>query len=386
MMNYSKKSIKKSYETEINLPFEVDFKLSGEKYETRVSDCFVKKIKPNYVMSLYIPYEIKGEASIRVFVSFLGETGKELAKIYAENALPFTTVEGTAALKVEFAAFSKHAASVKAKEVYIYEHYPYTERKAVLAAAAVKYDKPKRTFENNLSDTLAAIDAAAAAKPDIIVASECFYGRNVRNLSLAERSVSQDSYLMSVLRKRAEKHKTNICFSAHTFLENGNIANLAVVIDRSGKTVGTYKKSHLTMGELLNGIEPGDEPGVFDLDFGRVGVAICWDMFFPEYTRLLQLSDVDVILNPTAGFKVERTARRAIETGAFIVTSGTHKCSESRIFAPDGKWLDKGDEKRGYAAAAVDLNKDYYTKWLSCLSYAQSGNVYKNERRPDMYK
>ena len=386
MINNIEKSTKKSCENEALIPIMLKCRLSGEKYEMYKSESIAEGIKGGYVYSLEIPYNLKGNANIRILVSFFDGKGKELIKGYTENGLEFTAPENAVTLKTQLVVFGKNAAEFEAKEEYVRRLRPYSERNVILAAAAVKYDKPKRTFEKNMEDTLFAVDAAAKKKPDIILASECFYGRNINNLSSREKAITMDGYPIEVFRRRAEKYKSYICFSAHTILDNGNFANLAIIIGRNGEIVGTYKKTHLTMGEILAGIEPGDEPGVFDLDFGRVGVAICWDIFYPEYVRLLHLAGVDVILNPTAGFTAERASRRAKESGAYIVTSGSHKASESRIISPDGKFLDIGDYKKNYAAAKVDLNRGYYTKWLSSLSYSQSGNVYKYERRPDMYK
>jgi hypothetical protein len=50
------------------------------------------------------------------------------------------------------------------------------------------------------------------------------------------------------------------------------------LIDRSGRLVGTYSKRHPTEGEIDNGVLPGGKVGVFDTDFGRVGLAICFDL------------------------------------------------------------------------------------------------------------
>jgi hypothetical protein len=59
---------------------------------------------------------------------------------------------------------------------------------------------------------------------------------------------------------------------------DGRISNVSVLIDRSGRLVGTYSKRHPTEGEIDNGVVPGGATGVFNTDFGRLGLAICFDL------------------------------------------------------------------------------------------------------------
>src|SRR5438045_6916201 len=60
--------------------------------------------------------------------------------------------------------------------------------------------------------------------------------------------------------------------------DGSKLQNMAVLIDRQGKLIGTYAKLHPTEGEIGCGIVPGNEPAVFVTDFGRVGLAICFDL------------------------------------------------------------------------------------------------------------
>ena len=62
----------------------------------------------------------------------------------------------------------------------------------------------------------------------------------------------------------------------------GRVYNAAVLIDRKGKVAGVYRKMFPTPGEIEDGITPGTEAPVFETDFGRVGMAICWDLHFPR--------------------------------------------------------------------------------------------------------
>jgi N-carbamoylputrescine amidase len=86
--------------------------------------------------------------------------------------------------------------------------------------------------------------------------------------------------------------------------KNNALYNSVVMIDADGSVLGTYRKTHIPDGTGYQEkfyFTPGDTGFVvFDTRVGRVGVAICWDQWFPESARCLALQGADVILYPTA--------------------------------------------------------------------------------------
>ena len=80
--------------------------------------------------------------------------------------------------------------------------------------------------------------------------------------------------------------------------------NTAVVVGPSGETIGVYRKAHIPDDPLYYEkflFTPGDEAaGVFDTPFGRLGVLVCWDQWYPEAARLAALQGAEVIVYPTA--------------------------------------------------------------------------------------
>jgi len=80
--------------------------------------------------------------------------------------------------------------------------------------------------------------------------------------------------------------------------------NSAVVIDAGGKILGVYRKVHIPqipLWEEKSYFSPGDKGfPVFHTAYGRVGVQICWDNFFPEGTRCLALGGAQIVFSPTA--------------------------------------------------------------------------------------
>ncbi len=365
---------------------EISFKASftEEKYSMDKIECFVKKINSEFEYVADIDIKTTGEARYKLFCAYISEKGKELAKDYIESGKPFVTVPGTESIMIQIIAYSKKGGTVTAKKGRLVPVGPYKKREAVIAAVADAY-RGKRTFERNLNNALEIIDKISAHKPDLIALSEAFYGRQVP-LPLKERAITLDSEPVKKLCEKAKKYKTYICFSIHAINKDGNIQNIAVMVGRDGNIVGTYAKTHLTMGEYESGMEPGDKPGIFETDFGKVGVCICWDLFFPEFVRQYHLMDADIIVNPTAGFNAARTEERAKDNGVYILVSGTKRHEHSRIVDPEGRKLDVADSERKYAVAKVDLNKKNYVWYLSSSSYSTRKNVFKNERVPELYK
>ncbi len=80
--------------------------------------------------------------------------------------------------------------------------------------------------------------------------------------------------------------------------------NSLVVVDADGSELGLYRKSHIPQGpgyEEKFYFSPGDTGfRVWDTAFGRLGVGICWDQWFPEAARTMALMGAEVLLYPTA--------------------------------------------------------------------------------------
>ena len=80
--------------------------------------------------------------------------------------------------------------------------------------------------------------------------------------------------------------------------------NTVVIVDADGSSLGLYRKSHIPDGPGYTEkyyFSPGDTGfRVWDTAFGRIGVGICWDQWFPECARSMALLGAEVLLYPTA--------------------------------------------------------------------------------------
>jgi len=139
------------------------------------------------------------------------------------------------------------------------------------------------------------------------------------------------------------------------------IYNVAVLIGPDGKVAGKYRKVCLPRSEIEEGVTPGHDYPVFNTRFGKVGMMVCYDGFFPEVARQLSNHGAEVIAWPVMGCNPLLAAARACENHVYVVSS-THSKVElnwmiSAIFGQDGHPLAQAKQFGTIAVAEVDLNK-----------------------------
>ena len=138
------------------------------------------------------------------------------------------------------------------------------------------------------------------------------------------------------------------------------IYNVAVMVGPDGHVVGKYRKVTLPRGEIEGGITPGEDYPVFETRFGKVGMMVCYDGFFPEVARELSNRGAEVIAWPVWGCNPLLGAARACENHVYVVSSTYTDVSSnwmvSAVFGHDGKKLAQADEFGTIAVAEVDLN------------------------------
>jgi predicted amidohydrolase len=171
----------------------------------------------------------------------------------------------------------------------------------------------------NLDQFAKLIDEAGAQKADIVCLPEAItlVGRGSDYLANAEPIPGPSTELLG---QRAAKNHVYIV--AGLLERDGKAAyNTAVLIDRNGKLVGKYRKVCLPQSEIDGGLAPGSEYPVFDTDFGRIGMMICWDVSYPEVARELAARGAEMIFMPIWGGNETLCRARAIENQVPLVIS-----------------------------------------------------------------
>ena len=166
----------------------------------------------------------------------------------------------------------------------------------VIKAASAFIEK-NGTLDFSLQQMLIVIDKAGAEKADILCLGETVYDWGV-DLPMDQRAVTIPGPLTEILSERARRHNMNIVLSLNES-EDGLVFNTGLLIDRKGAIAGKYRKVQLPLCEGEDGITPGRGYPVFDTDFGRIGILICWDHGFPETARILAQKGAEILFLPT---------------------------------------------------------------------------------------
>ena len=145
------------------------------------------------------------------------------------------------------------------------------------------------------------------------------------------------------------------------------VYNTAVLIDRSGKVAGKYRKIYLPREEIEAGVTPGNSYPVFDTDFGRIGMMICWDMQYADPARALALRGAEIIFVPIWGGNTTLTKARAIENQVHVVSCGYSIAST--IYDPWGNLLVEAKDRPGVAVVDIDLNETHPEEWLGNMRH-----------------
>ena len=180
----------------------------------------------------------------------------------------------------------------------------------------------------------------------------------------------------------------------------GNVYNTSYIFDREGKQIGKHRKVHLFDIDVKGGqtfkesdtLTAGDSNTVFDTEFGKIGVMLCFDIRFPELSRMMVNDGAKVIFVPAAFNMTTGPAHwelsfrtRALDNQIYMVgcapardvSAGYISWGHSIVTDPWGRVTGMLDENEGILLAELDM--DYEEQVREELPLLKS-------RRKDMYK
>ena len=180
----------------------------------------------------------------------------------------------------------------------------------------------------------------------------------------------------------------------------GKVYNTSYIFDRQGKQIGKHRKVHLFDIDVTGGqtfkesdtLTAGDHDTVFDTEFGRMGVILCFDIRFPELARMMVNDGAKAIFVPAAFNMTTGPAHwelsfrtRALDNQIYMIgcapmrdeSAGYISWGHSIVTDPWGRVIDMLDEKEGVLLTELDL--DYEEQVREELPLLKS-------RRKDMYR
>ena len=179
------------------------------------------------------------------------------------------------------------------------------------------------------------VDAVSGYKSDFIMFPEFFNTpllqpyNHLPEQEAMKKLADKTEEIVHRLQEYAVSYNVNIIAGSMPVKENGKLYNATYLCHRNGLTED-YRKIHITPNEQkYYGMSGGDKIGVFDTDCGKIGILICYDVEFPELSRIyadqgMQILFVPFLTDTQNGYtRVRHCAQaRAIENECYVAIAG----------------------------------------------------------------
>ena len=233
-------------------------------------------------------------------------------------------------------------------------------------------------YEETMTKTASMIRDAAASGAQVVVLPEMFscpYNRKY----FREFATRGHADTCRRLADWARENRVLLIGGSVPEIDGDRLYNTSFVFDADGRQLARHRKIHLFDVDLpgmrfheSHTFTPGSKITVFDTDFCRFGLAVCFDVRFPELFRSMARRGAELICLPaqfnmtTGPAHWESTLRtRAVDNEVFFVAASaaryegfSYECwGHSMILDPYGKALASADEKEQTLLAEIDLNR-----------------------------
>ena len=253
--------------------------------------------------------------------------------------------------------------------------------------------------EENLLRAANLIKKISSEKPDIVILPEMFSCPYITS-NFPIYAEEEGDYSYNFLSNIAKENNIYLVAGSIPEIDNNKIYNTSYVFNRYGEKIGKHRKVHLFDIDIKgkqtfkesDTLNAGDEVTVFDTEFGKIGLCICYDFRFPELTRLMVNKGAKAIIVPASFNMTTGPAHwhvmfrsRAIDNQVYTIgcspardyNSSYISYGHSLIVSPFGEILYELDDKEDMITYSIDL--DYVDKVREELPLLY-------HRRNDLYK
>ncbi|HXG22970.1 MAG TPA: carbon-nitrogen hydrolase family protein [Chthonomonadales bacterium] len=203
-----------------------------------------------------------------------------------------------------------------------------------------------------LDDTATFVRRASRMGADILAFPEVYPQLRTTNFMAAVEP--EDGGTLDHIRQLARENNIYIVWPRAEIDKAGQKHNAAVLVDRTGGVVGRYYKMFPTIDEMEGGIVPGTSCPIFQTDFGRVAMIICFDLNFIEIRDELREQRPDLVIFCSMYRGGQQCHEWALDLGCHMLTAIAAELG--RIIDPGGKLLQLATYE-ALITQRVNLNK-----------------------------
>jgi beta-ureidopropionase len=256
---------------------------------------------------------------------------------------------------------------------------PKTDRlpREVWVAALTQQGIEGNSLEEVIQSAIRKMGIVSSYQPDIICLPEFFHiqGLKGKKVSIEEASEAPIGKMTQPLADFARQQQCYVIAPIFT-REKDACYNAAVLIDRSGKMVGEYRKARPTESEIADGITPGHaDPPMFETDFGKIGIQICFDIEWLEGWQKLKQKGAEIVFWPSA-FAGGKKVNTMAWWHKYHVVSSTHK-NTTKICKPSGEEIAwSGNYNQWGVCAPLNLEQAVLHSWPYSLKFPEIHQKY----------
>ena len=224
-------------------------------------------------------------------------------------------------------------------------------------AAVAANAEPQRVVETMIAHWRRQFAQILPDRPDLIVVPEaCDRPGGFSEDKLQEYYRVRKDQVQKFFARVARENNCYVVYSAHREMPDGTRRNSSVLIDRKGNIAGIYDKNHPTIGEMEKGIVCGKDAPIVECDFGRVAMAICFDLNFDELRLKYAEARPDLIIFSSMYHGGLMQGYWAYSCRCHFVGAIAGRAAPSEIRNPLGQVVASNTNYFNYAVTTVNLD------------------------------
>ncbi|MCX7795776.1 MAG: carbon-nitrogen hydrolase family protein [bacterium] len=212
------------------------------------------------------------------------------------------------------------------------------------------------TPEDNLNYALSLLNDVKSIKPDLVCLPEVFLETGVPKRPISD---SFRDVLINSMSERAKELNSYIVIGGYEPITEGKRYNSAWLVGRDGLIIGRYDKYHPTIGEIEDyRVKPGNNIPIFETDFGKLGITICYDIGWPSLWNTLGERGAEIVIWISAydgGFPLQVYA-----WSNFYYVVSSVRTNHSKIIDKTGRIISSTSRWFNITYKTIDLEKEIF--------------------------